>query len=60
MPQITIKAGEAGPEGTEETLTEYFCDFPGCWNVATQVLGYARGIGVASAVCDSHAANKPA
>jgi hypothetical protein len=38
MPQVTIKTGIAGPDGREEELTEYLCDWPGCPNVAEHVL----------------------
>jgi hypothetical protein len=56
MPRITIKTGIAAPDGREEELTEYLCDWPGCPNVATQVLGCSREIRLAAAVCEQHAA----
>jgi hypothetical protein len=43
------------PDGHEERLTEYFCDHPGCPNIATQLLGRVAEIGLVAAVCDEHA-----
>jgi len=54
MPQVTIETGFVGLDGHEEKLTEYLCDWPGCPNIATHVLGFVRGIGMRSAVCDEH------
>jgi hypothetical protein len=56
MPLVTIKTGLAAPNGHEETLTEYFCDWPGCTNVATEVLGCSKELGICSAVCKEHVA----
>jgi len=56
MPQVTIKTGIAGPDGREEALSEYLCDWPGCPNVAEDVLGCVRELGLAVAVCPQHAA----
>jgi len=56
MPQVTIQTGFSGPDGHEEKLTEYLCDWPDCPNVATHVLGCVRGIGVHAAVCEEHLA----
>jgi hypothetical protein len=55
MPQVTIKTGLKAEDGTEEALTEYLCDWPDCPNVATDVLGCAKEIGISSAVCREHA-----
>src|ERR1700687_1153119 len=55
MPQVTIKTGMAGPDGREEKLSEYLCDWPGCPNVAEHVLGCARELSLAVAVCPQHA-----
>ena len=57
MPQITIKTGFTDKNGKEEVLTEYFCDWPDCTNVAVEVLGFSRDIGVFAAVCEEHAAS---
>jgi hypothetical protein len=57
VPQITIKTGFADKNGKEEVLTEYFCDWPDCVNVAVEVLGFSRDIGVFAAVCEEHAAS---
>jgi hypothetical protein len=39
MSRVTIKTGLVGPDGREEELTEYMCDYPDCPNIATCVLG---------------------
>ena len=44
-----------GPDGEEEVLTEYICDWPGCANVARHVLGCVKELGTAAVVCDDHA-----
>jgi hypothetical protein len=54
MPQIVIRTGFKAPDGHEEKLTEYFCDWPDCRNVATHVLGCSKELGTASAVCQEH------
>lgn len=55
MPQVTVNTGMTAPDGHEEKLTEYICDWPGCPNVATEVLGCVKELGVCSAVCKQHA-----
>ena len=55
MPRVTIKSGTTAPDGREEELSEYICDWPDCPNVATQVLGCIREFGLSAAVCDDHA-----
>jgi hypothetical protein len=55
MPQVAIRTGCIGPDGAEEVLTEYICDWPGCAKVATRVLGYVKELGLAAVVCDDHA-----
>jgi hypothetical protein len=54
MPSVTLRT--TGASGKEETLTEYFCDWPDCPNVAEHVIGAIRELRVASAVCKTHAA----
>jgi hypothetical protein len=56
MPQVTIKTGMTGPDGHEEKLSEYLCDWPGCPNVADQVLGCVKEVGLTVAFCKKHAA----
>lgn len=56
MPQIILKTGVIGPDGREEILTEYHCDFTGCGNLASQVFGIARELQSCEAFCDEHAA----
>ena len=55
MPQVKIKTGIAGPDGSEEELSEYLCDWPGCPNIAEDVLGCVRELGLSVAVCQEHA-----
>ncbi len=55
MPRVTLKTGITDADGHEEVLHEYFCDWPGCPNVAAHVLGFAREIRVCTVVCDEHA-----
>ena len=52
-----IKTGFTDKSGKEEVLTEYFCDWPDCTNVAVEVVGFSRDIGVFAAVCEEHAAS---
>ena len=47
------------PDGHEEFLTEYFCDHADCPNIATQILGFIREVGIVAAVCDEHAPESP-
>jgi hypothetical protein len=56
MPQVTIRTGFKAPNGQEKVLHEYLCDWADCPNIAVQVIGCAREIGVATAVCEEHAA----
>lgn len=58
MPRVTIRTGIIGPNGQEEVLTEYMCDFPDCPNVAEHVAGVIRELGVAAVMCDQHAATR--
>jgi hypothetical protein len=59
IPPLTIKTGNTTSDGREEHLTEYFCDHPGCPNIATQVVGRVIEIGVVAAVCEEHAPKLP-
>jgi len=54
MPWISIKTGLTTPDGCEEELKEYFCDYPGCSNVATHFLGGVAELRVSSSVCEEH------
>jgi hypothetical protein len=56
MPQVTIRTGFKDADGHEETLTEYLCDYPGCPNVATRILGCLVEVRAMAAVCEVHAA----
>ena len=58
MPRVTIKTGIAAPDGREEELSEYLCDWPDCPNIATQVLGCSREVGLSAVVCDHHASGR--
>jgi hypothetical protein len=55
MPQVTIRTGFIGADEREEILSEYLCDSPDCPNYASHVVGFARELGVAVAVCAEHA-----
>ena len=46
MPRVTIRTGFFTPDGRAEELSEFLCDAPGCPNVATQVVGVIREIGL--------------
>ena len=50
MPMISLKF--QNKDNREEILNEYFCDIPGCGNIATNVLGFNRELGQAFVVCD--------
>ncbi len=54
MPVITIQTGFRAPDGQEETLTEYLCDWPGCPNVAVHVLGCIKELRAMVVVCEEH------
>jgi hypothetical protein len=54
MPWVTIKSGLTTPEGHEEKLTEYLCDYPGCPNVARHLLGPIVELRLSASVCDDH------
>lgn len=54
MPWVTIKTGLITPDGREEKLTEYLCDYPGCPNVATQMLGCLAELRLSASVCEEH------
>jgi len=54
MPIVTIKTGFRLPDGKEETLTQYLCDWPGCPNAAVHVLGSIRELRGLAVVCEEH------
>ena len=56
MPRVTFKTGFMDADGREEELSEYFCDWPDCSNIADAVVGCAKEIGLCAAVCAEHAA----
>lgn len=55
MPQVVIRTGIFAEDGHEETLSAYQCDWPDCPNIAEEVLGVAKEIGMFAAVCREHA-----
>lgn len=55
MPHVTVKSGVTSPDGSEDKLAEYLCDWPGCPNIANHVLGRVREIGAMVVLCDEHA-----
>lgn len=60
MPWVAIKTGLTAPDGHEEKLTAYLCDYPGCPNLATQMLGCIVEFRLVAAVCDEHLLNRQA
>ena len=56
MPLVTVKTGLAEPDGSEEELTEYFCDSPNCANIASRVVRFVSEIGECLVLCEQHAA----
>jgi len=54
MPLVTFRTGLPTPDGGEEILSEYLCDWPDCPNVAVHVLGCSRELRAVVVVCDEH------
>ena len=54
MPSVTLRTTETA-NNTEETLTEYICDWPDCPNVAEHVIGLLVELRAFCAVCTTHA-----
>jgi len=54
MPWITIKTDLTTRDGEEEELTEYLCDYPGCPNLATHMLGSVPALRLIASVCNEH------
>jgi hypothetical protein len=55
MPRVTFRTGFTTPDGGEEILTEYLCDWPGCPSVAVHVLGFIPEVRAMAVVCADHA-----
>jgi hypothetical protein len=55
MCQVTIKTGLTAPDGSEEQLTQYLCDYPNCPNFATRMVGCLVELRLMAAVCELHA-----
>ena len=60
MPLVTIRTGHLAPDGREEVLVEYHCDWPDCPNIATQVVGCVRELGFSTVMCHEHASGRDA
>ena len=56
MARVVMKSEFLMPDGTQEELAEFMCDWPDCPNIATQVLGCVKELGLSIFVCDEHAA----
>lgn len=56
MPQVVIRTGLIGPDGNEEILQEYLCDWPRCTNVAEEFVGVVVELRALVRVCRDHAA----
>jgi hypothetical protein len=54
MPRVTLRT-VVSADGTEDTITEYICDWPDCPNVAEHVVGVIRELRQFAAVCPEHA-----
>ena len=54
MPRVTIKTGLLDPDGCEEELIEYLCDYPNCPNIATDMVG-SRELRQMASLCEVHA-----
>jgi hypothetical protein len=59
MPQVVIATGIVGEDGTEEILSEYLCDAPGCPNYASHTIGFSPELGIGLALCSEHARPTP-
>lgn len=55
MPLVTIRSGLSTPDGGEEVLSEYMCDWPDCPNVAVYPLGCIKELRAVIVVCEEHA-----
>jgi hypothetical protein len=55
MPQVTIRTGILAADGREEELIEYLCDWPDCPNIATELVGCVRELGLSTVMCHEHA-----
>jgi hypothetical protein len=55
---VAIKTGFNTVDGHEEVLRDYICDYPGCPNIATQMLGCIVELRQLAMVCDEHALKK--
>jgi hypothetical protein len=55
MSQVTIKTGLITPDGQQEELKEYLCDYPNCPNFATHLVGCLVELRLMAAVCEEHA-----
>ncbi len=54
MPRVTFKTGFSKPDGGEEVLTEYMCDWPGCPKAGLHLLGFSRELRLLALVCEDH------
>jgi hypothetical protein len=55
MPRVTIRTGILAADGQEEKLSEYLCDWPDCPNIATEVVGCVKDVGLSTVMCHEHA-----
>jgi hypothetical protein len=56
VPYVILRNGTIRPDGSEDILAEYLCDFPNCPNTAEHVAGVIRDLGAGFVVCAEHAA----
>jgi hypothetical protein len=55
MATVTLRLQRSDAPGDEERLIAYMCDWPDCPNIAVQVIGVVRELGMPCAMCEEHA-----
>jgi len=51
---VTVRIGETTPDGNEEVLTDYMCDWPDCPNTDVRLIGSIAALR-AVVVCEEQA-----
>jgi len=55
VPRVTLRIGETTPDGKEEVLSEYMCDWPDCPNMGVHLMGSIAALRAVVVVCEEHA-----
>ena len=55
MPWVPGKAADKDRARHDERPARYVCDWPGCRNVAEQVMACVKELGASAAFCTEHA-----